>query len=54
MGIHNVHGAMVAKSLCLRRIVLSRECTLEDIKEIKVILGVDVMWQTEVGLKHWR
>jgi len=35
MGIHNLEGAKVAEKLGFKRVVLSRETTLEDIKEIK-------------------
>lgn len=42
MGIHNVRGARVAKSLGLSRIVLSRECTLSDIKEIKENVDIEL------------
>ena len=35
MGIHNLQGAKVAENLGFSRIVLSRETTLEDIKQIK-------------------
>ena len=35
MGIHNLNGAKVAEKLGFSRIVLSRETSLEDIKEIK-------------------
>lgn len=35
MGIHNLEGAKVASKLGFKRVVLSRETTLEDIKEIK-------------------
>lgn len=34
MGIHNLEGALVAEKIGFSRIVLSRETTLEDIKEI--------------------
>ena len=44
LGVHNVEGAMVAKKLGLSRVVLSRECRIQDIKEI--IEGVDI--ETEV------
>ena len=44
LGVHNVEGAKVAKELGLSRIVLSRECRLQDIKEI--IESVDI--ETEV------
>ncbi len=35
MGIHNLEGALVAKKLGMKRIVLSRETKLQDIIEIK-------------------
>lgn len=35
MGIHNLEGAKVASKLGFKRVVLSRETTLEDIKEIR-------------------
>ena len=35
MGIHNLNGAKIAEKLGFSRIVLSREATLEDIKQIK-------------------
>ena len=44
LGVHNVRGAKVAKSLGLSRIVLSRECTLADIESI--IKNVDI--ETEI------
>ena len=31
MGIHNLEGALMAKELGFKRIVLSRECRIEDI-----------------------
>lgn len=34
LGVHNKYGAKIAKELGLTRVVLSRECTLEDIKDI--------------------
>ena len=34
MGIHNLEGALVAEKLGFSRVVLSRETTIEDIKEI--------------------
>lgn len=42
MGVHNVRGAKVAKELGLSRIVLSREVTLEDIKEISENVDIEL------------
>ena len=35
MGVHNYEGALMAKALGFTRVVLARECTLEDIKQVK-------------------
>lgn len=42
MGVHNVMGAMVAKSLGLSRVVLSRECTLRDIRAIHDAVDIEL------------
>ena len=42
LGVHNVRGALMAKSLGLTRVVLSRECTLKDIKEIKENVDIEL------------
>lgn len=42
LGVHNVRGAMMAKQLGLTRVVLSRECTLKDIKEIKENVDIEL------------
>lgn len=42
MHIHNVEGALVAKKLGLKRIVLARETDIDTIKEIKEKTGLDV------------
>ncbi len=42
MGIHNVRGARVAKELGLSRIVLSRECTIDDILAIKQAVDIEI------------
>ena len=42
LGVHNVHGAKVAKSLGLSRVVLSREVTIEDIREIKNSVDIEL------------
>ena len=34
LGVHNIRGAKVCKGLGLDRVVLSRECTIDDIEEI--------------------
>ena len=35
MGVHNLYGAKVAEKMGIKRVVLSRETKLEDIKEIR-------------------
>lgn len=42
LGVHNVRGARVAKELGLSRVVLSREVTLNDIKEIKKSVDIEL------------
>ena len=42
MGIHNLEGAVVAKSLGFSRIILSREATLEDIERIKLNCDIEL------------
>ena len=42
MGIHNIRGAKVAKDMGLSRIVLSRECTLDDIIAIKNAVDIEI------------
>ena len=42
MHIHNLEGAMVAKKLGFKRIVLARETNLETIKKIKEETGLDI------------
>ena len=42
MHIHNVEGALVAKKLGFKRIVLARETDIDTIKEIKEKTGLDV------------
>ena len=41
MTIHNLDGALAAKKLGFSRVVLSRECTLEQIREITARAGVE-------------
>lgn len=42
LGVHNVRGARVAKAMGLSRVVLSREATFEDIKEIKDSVDIEL------------
>lgn len=42
LGVHNVRGARVAKSLGLSRVVLSRETTIEDIKQIAQSVDIEL------------
>lgn len=42
MGVHNIHGAQVAKDLGLSRVVLSRECTLADIRAIRENVDIEL------------
>lgn len=42
MGIHNLYGAKVCQQMGLSRIVLSRETTIEDIKEIKANTNLEL------------
>ena len=42
LGVHNVRGARVAKSLGLSRVVLSREVTLDDIRAIKDAVDIEL------------
>ncbi len=41
-GIHNVYGAKIAEKLGADRIILSREATLEDIREIKANCNLEI------------
>ncbi|MCL2861187.1 MAG: U32 family peptidase [Firmicutes bacterium] len=42
MGIHNLEGALSAKKLGIKRIILSRETTLADIKNIKANCDIEL------------
>ena len=50
LGIHNLQGAKVAEQLGFSRIVLSRECTLEDIKEIKNNTNLEIEYFVQGAL----
>ncbi len=42
LGIHNAEGALIAKKLGFSRVILSRETLLEDIKEIKKRVDIEI------------
>lgn len=50
MGIHNLYGAKVAESLGIKRVVLSRETKLEDIKEIKNNTNLEIEYFVQGAL----
>lgn len=50
MGIHNLEGALVAKELGFTRVVLSRETTLEDIKEIRKNTDLEIEYFVQGAL----
>ncbi len=50
MGIHNLNGAKIAEKLGFKRIVLSRETTLEDIKQIKQNTNLEIEYFVQGAL----
>jgi len=50
MGIHNLEGALVAQKLGFSRIVLSRETSLEDIKEIHEKTNLEIEYFVQGAL----
>lgn len=42
LGVHNKEGAIVAEKMGFKRVVLSRESTLEDIKQIKQATNLEI------------
>lgn len=42
LGVHNLDGALIAQKLGFKRVVLSREATLQDIKEIKQNTNLEI------------
>ena len=50
MGIHNLEGALVAEKLGFSRIVLSRETTIEDIKEISQNTNLEIEYFVQGAL----
>ena len=50
MGIHNLEGAKIAEKLGFSRIVLSRETSLEDIKEIKEKTNLEIEYFVQGAL----
>lgn len=50
LGIHNLSGAKIAKDFGFKRVVLSREAKLEDIKEIKENTGLEIEYFVQGAL----
>lgn len=50
MGIHNLNGAKIAEELGFSRIVLSRETSIEDIKEIKNNTNLEIEYFVQGAL----
>ena len=50
MGIHNLDGALMAEKLGFSRIVLSREASLEDIKQIKQNTNLEIEYFVQGAL----
>ncbi len=50
MGIHNLDGAMIAEKMGIKRVVLSRETKLEDIKKIKENTNLDIEYFVQGAL----
>ena len=50
MGIHNLDGAKIAKQMGFKRVVLSRETKLEDIKLIKEQTGLEIEYFVQGAL----
>ncbi|MBO7219269.1 MAG: U32 family peptidase [Clostridia bacterium] len=50
MGIHNLQGALVAESMGISRVVLSREAKLEDIKLIKANTNLEIEYFVQGAL----
>lgn len=50
MGIHNLIGAKIAETMGFSRIVLSREATLEDIKDIKQHTNLEIEYFVQGAL----
>lgn len=50
MGIHNLYGAKVAERMGVKRVVLSRETKLEDIKEIRKHTSLEIEYFVQGAL----
>lgn len=50
MGIHNLYGAKVAQSMGIKRVVLSRETKLEDIKRIRENTDLEIEYFVQGAL----
>lgn len=50
MGVHNLYGAKIAQSMGIKRVVLSRETKLEDIKEIRENTDLEIEYFVQGAL----
>lgn len=50
MGIHNLYGAKIAEKIGIKRVVLSRETKLEDIREIKKNTNLEIEYFVQGAL----
>ena len=50
MGVHNLYGAKVAESMGIKRVVLSREAKLEDIKQIRDNTSLEIEYFVQGAL----
>ena len=50
MGVHNLYGAKVAEKMGIKRVVLSRETKLEDIKEIRKNTNLEIEYFVQGAL----
>lgn len=50
LGVHNLYGALVAQKMGFKRVVLSRETKLEDIKEIKKHTNLEIEYFVQGAL----
>lgn len=50
LGVHNLYGAKMAEKLGFKRVVLSRECKIEDIKEIRKHTSLEIEYFVQGAL----
>lgn len=50
MGVHNLYGAKIAESMGIKRVVLSREAKLEDIKQIRDNTSLEIEYFVQGAL----